>query len=160
MKINVLIKIEDGNSQTVEVDAFGKDRATIFVTADTLQNAQALVIQAEDKALEAMKNWEPKEEPAEERVSRPAADPVMAEAKAYEKTPAGQRFIRQIENAKTFYHDKYRQHPRGGLGMKQMMYLTNKYRNNFINASFALSALEFRRGYMLGQKDAKAKKAR
>lgn len=163
MKINVLIKIEDGNSQKVDVEAFGTDVAAIFVTADTLQNAQALISQAEGTALEAMKNWQPKEEPAKEQddklqkhysISVKSIEEMDEDAKAFEQTPAGQRFIRQIENAKNFVISK-KQRRKSSLHINQIEYLADKFHNSLINASFVLSALEYRRGYMHGKKAAK-----
>lgn len=164
MKINVLVKIEDGNSQKVDVEAFETDVAAIFVTADTLQNAQALISQAEGKALEAMKNWQPKEEPAKEQddksqkhysISDKSIEEMDEDTKAFEETPAGKRFVKQIETSKAFCLKECKKRSKGGLHTGQISYLANKYHNNFINASFVLSALEYRRGYRDGQKAAK-----
>jgi len=164
MKINVLVKIEDGNSQKVEVEAFGKDTAGIFVTADTLQNAQALISQAESTALEAMKNWQPKEEPAKEQddksqkhysISDKSIEEMDEDTKAFEETPAGKRFVKQIETSKAFCFKECKKRPKGGLRTEQLIYLANRFHNNFLNASFVLSALEYRRGYMHGKKAAK-----
>lgn len=161
MKQTVLFMLEDGNAQKVEAQAFSKESANIYITAATMQEAHELLTQGEELARQAMQNWKPEDQPEEPAKEEPkkhyyyvsrSMEEMDERAAAFADTPAGKRFCKSIENAKAFTF----KHSRGGLRCEEVDYLANLHYNSFLNGSFDIAALEYRRGYMQAKREAKA----
>ena len=155
MKYNILMNIEDKNTQAVEATALSNDTADICIYAGSWQQAQALLDQAQDVAAEACRNWKPEEATAQDQkhyytISR-SMEEMQEAAAAYEDSPRGQRFAKSVENAIEFTF----KHSNGGLHVTQLNYLVNKHYNSLLNGSMDLTALAYRRGYMDGKATAK-----
>lgn len=165
MKMTVLLMIDTDKEENVTVQAFSKVSANIYVTAANMDKAQALLTTGRQQAEEAMASWTPEQEepapaPADQNQKHyvfytgKSIEDMNEEASAYEDTPAGQRFIKRIDNARAFYF----KHSKGGLLMSEVNYLANTHRNSLVNGSIDLTALAYRRGYREGQKKAAGKK--
>lgn len=156
MKRIITMIIEDGTQATVEATACSNEGGDVFITASTLQEAQALIAIGAAQLTEAMKDWQPvEEEPAQDQkhyyvISR-SMEEMQEAAQAYEESPEGQRFTKSIENAIEFTF----KHSKGDLYVTQLNYLANKHYNSLLNGSFELTALAYRRGYMNGKAAAK-----
>lgn len=166
MKMTVLLMIDTDKEENVTVQAYSKASANIYVTAATMDKAQALLTTGRQQAEEAMASWTPEQEeaapaPADQKPQKHyvfytgrSIEEMEEAALAYEDTTAGRRFVASIENAKQFYY----KHSKGGLLMMQLSYLADIHRNSLLNGSMDLTALAYRRGYKEGQKKAAGKK--
>lgn len=166
MKMTVLLMIDTDKEENVTVQAYSKASANIFVTAATMDKAQALLTTGRQQAEEAMASWTPEQEeaapaPADQKPQKhyyvctgKAIEDMDEEAAEFEDTTAGRRFMASINNARDFYF----KHSKGGLLMMQLNYLANIHRNSLINGSMDLTALAYRRGYKEGQTAAGKKK--
>ena len=158
MKTVYLMTIEEGNSTEKRIIACSEDAASIVINASTLDEALTLLKGTSQEAEEAVKNYTPKpiEEPEEPKKHYYYVNCSMEEmderAAAFADTPAGKRFCKSIENAKAFTF----KHSRGGLRCEEVDYLANLHYNSFLNGSFDIAALEYRRGYMQAKREAKA----
>ena len=156
MKISVMMMINDGCSQNVEIKAFGTETANIAIMAATISEAQELLSQAEEKALELMKDWKPEEpDPEEEKpqkhylVASKSIEDMEEDWKEYEESPKGQRFIKRVERAKEFNH----KHSKSDfISISELYHLANKYQDSLLNGFFDISALAYQQGYKHGQK--------
>ena len=159
---NVVFMIREGiTGKVLETTASGTDSASIFITAGSIAEAMELLPEAEAAAAEAMANWKPEKKAEDEKpqehyqaYTATSIEEMDEIAKAYEETAAGQKLLKSIEQAKKFIF----KHRKSDLKYAQIDYLANKHHNNFINGSFELAALYFRRGYNLGKAEAKKKK--
>lgn len=164
MKMTVLLMIDTDKEEGVTVQAFSKASANIYITAANMDKAQALLTTGRQQAEEAMASWTPEQEeaapaPADQKQKHyvfytgKTIEDMNEEASAYEDTPAGQRFIKRIDNARAFYF----KHSKGGLLVSEVNYLANIHRNSLVNGSIDLTALAYRRGYMNGKAASKKK---
>lgn len=166
MKMTVLLMIDADKKENVTAQAFSTESANIYVTAATMDKAQALLTTGRQQAEEAMASWTPEQEeaapaPADQKPQKhyvfytgKAIEDMDEEAAEYEDTTAGRRFMASINNARDFYF----KHSKGGLLITQLNYIANIHRNSLVNGSMDLTALAYRRGYMEGQKKAAGKK--
>ena len=166
MKMTVLLMIDADKEENVTAQAFSTESANIYVTAATMDKAQALLTTGRQQAEEAMASWTPKQEeaapaPADQKPQKhyvfytgKAIEDMDEEAAEYEDTTAGRRFMASINNARDFYF----KHSKGGLLITQLNYIANIHRNSLLNGSIDLTALAYRQGYMEGQKKAAGKK--
>ena len=165
MKTTILLMIDEDREENLTVTAFSKNIANIYITAATMEKAQALLTTGRQQAEEAMASWTPEQEeaapaPADQKQKHyvfytgKTIEDMNEEASAYEDTPAGQRFIKRIDNARAFYF----KHNKGGLLMTELNYLANIHRNSLINGTIDLSALAYRRGYNKAKNERKTKK--
>lgn len=156
MKRIITMIIEDGTQATVEATACSNEGGDVFITASTLQEAQALIAIGAAQLTEAMKDWQPvEEEPEQDQkhyyvISR-SVEEMNEAAQAYEESPAGRLFAKRVDNAVAFYF----KHSKGGLLCTQLEYLANKHYNSLLNGSIDLSALAYRTGYNAGKAAAK-----
>lgn len=156
MKRIITMIIEDGTQATVEATACSNEGGNVFITASTLQEAQALIAIGAAQLTEAIKDWQPVEEvPAQDQkhyvLHTSSIEEMQEAAKEYEESPAGRRFVKTIEKAKKFML----KHSKGSLHTMQLNYLVNKHDNSLLNGSFDLTALAYRTGYNAGKAAAK-----
>ena len=146
--------IDDESQVSLQTHACSNEGGNVFITARTLQEAQELIGQGEEKLNEAMQTWKP-EEGQEAPATNPSTKRSFKEmdeaAKDYEDSPEGRRLLKRIEKA----HEFLFKHRKGGLKSLELNYLANKCHNNFFNGSFDIAALEYMRGYMAGKKETK-----
>lgn len=166
MKMTVSLMIDADKEENVTAQAFSTESANIYVTAATMDKAQALLTTGRQQAEEAMASWTPEQEeaapaPADQKPQKHYVfytgkdiEDMDEEAAEYEDTTAGRRFMASINNARDFYS----KHSKGGLLMSEVNYLANIHHNSLVNGSIDLSALAYRRGYREGQKKAAGKK--
>lgn len=152
MKMTVLFMIESGKEVSLTTEAFSKKSANIYITADSIDKARALLPTGELQAAEAMRNYtEGQEEPAQEGqlhyelYTNKAIEEMEADAAEYLESKKGQRFQKSLENARTFYFKKHT--GKGGLSCSNLEYLTNIYHNSLLSGSFDLYALGYKLGY-------------
>ena len=145
----VVIMIEDGSPQKKEVKAFSNTSANIFITAETMQEALTLLQEGIPEAQKATELWQPTQEEEKPIEKGKSFDEEAAE---YEATPKGQRFIKQLQNARQFEH-KY---GNGGLYYSELDYLACKHHNNLINGCSDIYCLAYRSGYNKGMKRGRA----
>lgn len=165
MKQTVIIMVEDGKEANVTAEAYSKEISTIFVTAGTVEEAQALVKEGQKQAEEALRNWTPQPKDPEDVPALPkntkqhyvmynySIEEMDEAAELYEKTEEGKRFLKGLQNAKEFEE----KHGNGGLRLSQIEYLAFRNHNSLINGVFDLYPYAFRSGYMKGLKAGKAK---
>ena len=162
MNNTFFITIEANKESKVTVQAHSKTTASVFITAADLEAAQALMTSGNKMAEDAMAAWTPEQADA----SRPdpeqqhyyvytgrSVEEMDRAVAAYEKSAKGQRFVKCLENARTFYW----KHSKRGLLVTQMGYLANLHHNSMLDGSIDLAALAYRRGYRDGQKAARNK---
>lgn len=159
MKITAILMIDADKEENVTAKAFSTESANIYITAGNMDKAQALLITGRQQAEEAMLSWTPEQEeaapaPAEQKPQKhyvlytgKTIEDMNEEASAYEDTPAGQRFIKRIDNARAFYF----KHSKGGLLVSEMNYLANIHRNSLVNGRLDLIALFYKRGFTDGK---------
>lgn len=160
MKMQIMLIIEEGREQNISAKAIGREDATITIYAGSKEEAQDLIVRAQDLAAEACRNWKPEdvhqeEEPAQDQKHyiyyTHSIEDMDERAAEYEGTPAGKRFKKRLDNAIAFYF----KHSKGGLLCTQLEYLANKHYNSLLNGSIDLSALAYRTGYNAGKAAAK-----
>ena len=147
--------IDDEAQVTLQASACSNEGGNVIIKARTLQEAQELIGQGEEKLNEAMQTWKPEEEPATDPKHYYTIKRSMEEmdeaAKNYEDSAEGQRLLKRIEKAQAFRL----KHSKGGLKCLELSYLANKCYNSFLNGCFNIAALEYMRGYIAGKKEAK-----
>ena len=147
--------IDDEAQVTLQASACSNEGGNVIIKARTLQEAQELIGQGEEKLNEAMQTWKPEEEPATDPKHYYTIKRSMEEmdeaAKDYEDSPQGRRLLKRIDKAYEFMF----KHSKGGLKCLEVNYLANKCYNSFFNGCFDIAALEYMRGYIAGKKEAK-----
>jgi len=137
MKTNICIFSTDSKKE-IAVSAYSKDSATAYIFAHDLQEARAMLDDAETMAAEAAKNWEPEPEPE-------PVDPVEQER----ETRQTKRVFDSILKAHKFT-DKH--DTTGGLSLREMRVLLNQDRFDALSDTYVLA---YRRGYNAAKKAAK-----
>lgn len=152
MDITVMFMIKDGRQEEVEVKAYGKDSATIFIKADSIATASSLLLQAEPQAAEAMQNWEDVQEevkaPAEPqkhfRIGQQAVEDIQAELDEFTSTTKGAKYIKALETAQDFCYRK----ANGGMKYSELKYFFNLAAiGNEWDAIGGAYHIAYRRGY-------------
>lgn len=130
MNINVFITTE--GKTNLSATAYSKNMATIFISAETLEAAAALIPQGERLALDAMENWQPKEDPAK---------PVKENAAEAQELDAAKeaRIAHQIETATAFRRRKSE-----GMTLSEMNYLVRQEKIDTVMQAYDLG---YRRGW-------------
>ena len=158
MKVIALLRIETGREECVDVNAYSKEDSNIFIDADSLERALALFPTGIEKAEGAMRAWTPetappppvpKEKGEHHRVLKDSDEKMEREAKAYEATRKGQRFMKSIDKAREF-EDKYCSN--SCLYYDNMIYLSNKHKGSLLNGMFDVYCLAYRDGFRDGRK--------
>ena len=147
MKTIVTMIINDGKPSETDISAYSNECASIHITAQNMQEALKLLTDAEKKAQKAAKAWKPVEKKPEQKQKT-----YKDYAAEYEATEEGQRFIKEIKNARkvgTTYGN-------GGLRMSQVDYLMCKHNNILLEGLSDIYALGYRSGFNKGKKVSKA----
>ena len=151
--------IEDGNKASKEVNAFSKDSATVFIKAQTLQEALPLLEEGMEEAGKLCTIWEPTEQEQEQEekpqkhyaLKRVAQEDIQEYLEEYAATTKGRNFIKSLEKAKTFRQKR----DCGGLVVSQFNYLLMLTEKNTFDGLLAMYDLSYRRGYNKAVKDIK-----
>ena len=158
MKIVTMLIAETGREECVDVIVPAKDGCNIFIEADSLERAQALLPAGIEKAEEAMQAWTPEtaphvpryEDQGEHHIVVPKSVVQMErERQDFAATPQGQRFLKSIANAKEF---ELKHNINSCLNVSKMLYLSNKHKGSLLNGLFDVFALAYRNGYRDGRK--------
>ena len=159
MKRVIAMIIEDGNDARLEVTAASNDSASIFITAHNLQTAITQLEIGEEQAIEACKNYIPKEiEPEEEqpkkhyRMPKHAIEDIEESIEEYKATAKGKRFVRSLELSNAFR----KKNDGGGLLYSELEYLYLLTLKDTYEGLFAMQNISFRRGYNKAKKKYKA----
>lgn len=156
--------IKDSKKESVDITAYSKDSATIFITADSTEKASSLLLQAEPKAKEAMQNWEPveKDETKEKEpqkhyyVCSRAKEDAQAEIDEYKATTAGKRFIDAQQTATAFCY----KHSKGGMTWNEINYYFNLCAGGGANGVLEAINYAYCTAYRRGFNTAKRKAAK
>ena len=136
MKTNICIFSTDSKKE-IAVSAYSKDSATAYIFAHDLQEARAMLDEAEAMAAEAAKNWEP--EPV------PEPEPIDQEERAKE----AQRIKRVNDSIKRAHAFATKHDTTGGFTLREMNVLINEDKFDTIADAYVMA---YRRGYMAAQK--------
>lgn len=145
----VVLMVDDESPQKKEVKAFSNTSANIFISTATMQEALTLLQEAIPEAQKATELWQPTQE--EEQPIKKGKS-FEEEAAEFEATPAGKRFVKQLQNARQF---EYYQ-GNGGLRMSELDYLACIHHDSLIDGCFDIYSLAFRSGYNKGMKRGRA----
>lgn len=146
---------EDANPK-IDIEAISKSGAMVFITIADAKDALPYLEKGKEAALEAISAWVPKELEDPQQKTREhfvycskSVEKMDADAEEFKASNAGQRFERKLENARNFTlsHDGGR-----GLFSSEIMYLSDKHHNNFINGCFDVFSLGYRYGFNRGKK--------
>ena len=144
--------IKSDKQSEVKTIAYNNNTAAIFITASSIEEAQGLLSQGQQMALQSMKEWKEEPQKAQEEPQK-ALNPkeeAQEELKKMEATEAGRRVIRSFDNAELFNYQKDSK----GLSVKEMVYLKNLSLSDCIYSAIeAAYNYGFRRGYNRRKKE-------
>lgn len=136
----------------VKAIAFNNQKAQLFITASSLEEAKSLFNQGQEMAKQSMKEWKPKPQKAQEEPQK-ALNPkeeAQEELKKLEATEAGRRVIQGFNKAEVFNYQKDSK----GINTRELTYLFNLAKSDCIYSAIeAAYNLGFQRGYNRRRKE-------
>ena len=135
----------------VKAIAFNNQKAQLFITASSLEEAKSLFNQGQEMAKQSMKEWKPKQKAQEEpqKALNPKEE-AQEELKKLEATEAGRRVIQGFKKAEVFNYQKDSK----GINTRELTYLLNLAKSDCIYSAIeAAYNLGFQRGYNRRRKE-------
>lgn len=138
--VNLICMIRPGKEERLDIEAYGRNSADIFIVADNITAATALIPEGEKKAAEAMAEWTPKKEIEVEKPSDPVSERIKKRDAERNK-----RILKDFEDAKKFSE----KHDNHGL---RLDYIDNLFTMDPFYSIEYCHDLGFRSGFNKGKK--------
>lgn len=155
MDITILLSERKGARQHIEVKAHSKERAFVFLQANTLQDAFDLIPRGKLEAFTAMANWKPEEKTEDSQDVKHFGFYPMAEETAQDILEAKENagFYRSLTAAANFTKKKP-----NGIKTNEVIALVAKGSQDLATAIVDAYNAGYTRGYKAGEKKARQTK--